>query len=146
MGYPASVGVIWQVNDRVALRPELNVQKASGESTSTIAISLSSVVPGSVVSVTTSDSWQFSAGVSALFYLSTHDALRTYVSPRWAYTRTSNNSSSSTYPLFRCARRPRASPSPDHSARNMRWAGDSVCSAKSASCSAEAPSPRTRRR
>jgi hypothetical protein len=98
MGYPASVGVMWQVNDRVALRPEFNVQKASGESTSTIAISLSSVVPGSVVSVTTSDSWQFSAGVSALFYLSTHDALRTYVSPRWAYTRTSNTNSSSTIP------------------------------------------------
>ena len=98
MGYPASVGVMWQVNDRVALRPELNVQKASSESTSTIAISLSSVVPGSVVSVTTSDSWQFSAGLSALFYLSTHDALRTYVSPRWAYTRTSNNNSSSTIP------------------------------------------------
>jgi hypothetical protein len=98
MGYPASVGVMWQVNDRVALRPEFNVQKASGESTSTIAISLSSVVPGSVVSVTTSESWQFSAGVSALFYLSTHDALRTYVSPRWAYTRTSNTNSSSTIP------------------------------------------------
>jgi hypothetical protein len=105
MGYPASVGVFWQVNDRVALRPEFNVQKVSGESTSTIAISLSSVVPplssvvpGSVVSVTTSDSWQFSAGVSALFYLSTHDALRTYVSPRWAYTRTSNTNSSSTIP------------------------------------------------
>jgi hypothetical protein len=96
MGYPASVGVIWQVNDRVALRPELSVQKASADSTSTTSISLSSVVPGTVISVTSSDFWQFSAGLSALFYLSTHDALKTYVSPRWAYTRSSNGNSSST--------------------------------------------------
>jgi Tfp pilus assembly protein PilE len=43
---------------------------------------------------TTTDAWQVSAGLSGLFYLSKHDALRTYLSPRWAYTRLSSSPSS----------------------------------------------------
>ena len=40
----------------------------------------------------TNDNWQASIGVSALFYVSKHDALRTYISPRWAYTRIASES------------------------------------------------------
>jgi hypothetical protein len=96
MGYPSSIGVIWQVTDGVALRPELTFTHNSGESTTTGGISIS--LPGGIATpsttVTTNDSWQVMVGVSALFYLSKHDALRTYVSPRWAYARASGSSSS----------------------------------------------------
>ena len=91
MAYPASIGVMWQVTDRVALRPELGMQKASGEVTATSSL----LFGGTTVtnsSVTVNDNWQVGIGLSALFYLSTHDKLRTYISPRWAYTRTSSTS------------------------------------------------------
>lgn len=59
---------------------------------------LAAGVPSGGTTITTSESttdfWQASVGLSALFYLSKHDALRTYVSPRWAYTRDFNDSSS----------------------------------------------------
>jgi hypothetical protein len=100
MGYPGTIGVIWQVTDRVGLRPEVNVQKSSGESTSTLSLSLTAFPVGgtsttTTTTVTTIDAWQVSAGLSALFYLTKGDALRTYVSPRWAYSRSSSGSSSS---------------------------------------------------
>ena len=98
MGYPASVGIIWQVNERIALRPEVTATRASGESTSTSTISFVGLGGGgsttTTTTVTTNESWQVSTGLSALFYLSQHDALRTYVSPRWAYSRTSNSTTS----------------------------------------------------
>jgi hypothetical protein len=98
MGFPASIGVIWHVSERIALRPEITATRASGESTTTSSISvigLGGVVPTTTTTtVTTIESWQVSTGLSALFYVSKHDALRTYVSPRWAYSRTSSSSNS----------------------------------------------------
>jgi hypothetical protein len=104
MGYPGSIGVIWKVTDRVALRPEVNVQKSSGESTSTLSLSITAFPIGgtsttTTTTVTTIDAWQVSAGLSALFYLTKGDALRTYVSPRWAYSRSSSGSSGSSSSL-----------------------------------------------
>ena len=101
MGYPASVGIIWQVNDRVALRPEVSAQKASGEFTTTTSISFggpTTTTTTTTTSTSSSDNWQVGVGLSALFYLTTHDALRTYVSPRWSYIRTSSSNSSSSLP------------------------------------------------
>jgi hypothetical protein len=97
MGYPASIGVIWQVTDGVALRPEISFQKSSTEFTESISFGLS--VDGTLDATTatsksTSDFWQVSVGLSALVYLSRHDALRTYVSPRWAYIRDSSSTAS----------------------------------------------------
>ena len=100
MGYPASVGIIWQATDRVALRPEISLLRASGESTTTSLGTVftigGTVTTTTTTSVTTNDAWSVGIGLSALFYLSKHDALRTYLSPRWAYTRSSISSSSST--------------------------------------------------
>ena len=101
MGYPASVGIVWHVSDRLALRPEIGASQSSGEVTGTVNVPITGVVPGSSVSstvVSINDNWQVSAGISALFYLTRHDALRTYVSPRWAYTRTSSTSSNGPVP------------------------------------------------
>jgi hypothetical protein len=99
MGYPASIGVIWQVTDDVALRPEISFQKRSGQSTTTrVALTFVGGVPSGGTTITTStsttDFWQAGVGLSALVYLSKHDALRTYVSPRWAYMRNSSDAPS----------------------------------------------------
>jgi hypothetical protein len=97
MGYPASIGVVWHVSDGVALRPEIGVSRSSGEFTATSFISIGGTT-NTTTSLTTNDNWQVAIGLSALFYLSRHDALRTYVSPRWAYTRTSSSSASGPSP------------------------------------------------
>jgi hypothetical protein len=99
MGYPAAVGVVWRLNDNIALRPDLTYQRTSSESLSTITLPSLSVVgvPNSspTTTVITTDSWSVGVGVSALFYISRHEALRTYLSPRWGYTWSSADGSSS---------------------------------------------------
>jgi hypothetical protein len=97
MGYPASVGIIWQVNDRVALRPEISAQKSSADFTTTTSFFAGGTTTATTAT-STSDTWQVGVGVSALFYLTAHDALRLYVSPRWSYVRTSSTNSSSSLP------------------------------------------------
>jgi len=82
MGYPASIGIIWQASDKVAIRPELSFSGGSGK------------VSGSSF-VTDSDSWTVATGVSALFYLHTYDHLRTYFSPRFTYSHISATTNAS---------------------------------------------------
>jgi hypothetical protein len=84
MGYPAAVGVVWHVSERIALRPDVTLSTSTTESTSTID---SIFVPQ--VSTTTSTSWSTAVGLSALLYLNSTDQLRFYVAPRAAYLRTS---------------------------------------------------------
>jgi len=93
MGYPASVGIIWRVSDTIALRPEISATSSSSDlnATSSVAVGGSTVTNSSL---NTNDNWQVLAGVSALFYVSKHDALQIYVSPRWAFTRVSSSSAS----------------------------------------------------
>jgi opacity protein-like surface antigen len=98
MGYPAAIGVIWHVTDRLALRPEISVTKSATEFIgSSLTFSSGGVLTNTTTS-TTLDTWQVGVGLSALFYLSKHDALRTYLSPRYAYTRQSSSPSSSNTP------------------------------------------------
>jgi hypothetical protein len=89
MGYPASIGVLWHMTDRVAVRPELSLSRNSTEFTSTFTTfsSFPSGTTTTTTTTTTAEGWQVGAGASALFYLQRRDALRTYVSPRFAYTR-----------------------------------------------------------
>jgi hypothetical protein len=91
MAFPAAIGVVWNVSDRVTVRPEAMFVRSSSESTFTL-----STLGTTTASLVTTDSWQVGAGASALFYLGKPDALRTYVTPRFAYTR--SNSSSPTIP------------------------------------------------
>src|SRR5581483_1699657 len=79
MGYPASIGVIWHVSDRVAVRPEISLQQIASMSTSVTTVTNTTQ--------TTTDQWAVGVGASALFYVHRWDALRTYVSPRFVYTR-----------------------------------------------------------
>ena len=87
MGYPASLGVLWHVNKKVAIRPEISFATSSNETTSSVQ-----TIP--TVTIET-DSWVIGTGASALFYLREYDHLRTYVAPRITYSHTSTDGSSS---------------------------------------------------
>lgn len=84
MGYPTGIGIIVPLSERVAVRPEFTISFSSGESTSS-----------STTTVSTNDGWGIGGGLSGLFYLSTHDQLRTYLTPRVTYTRTRVDSGAS---------------------------------------------------
>jgi opacity protein-like surface antigen len=75
MGYPASIGVLWNVAERVAVRPEVSFTRTSNDFTF-----------GTGTATGTSSS-VFNVGASALFYLARIEKIRTYVSPRFSYGR-----------------------------------------------------------
>jgi hypothetical protein len=85
MGYPSSIGVIWQVADRVALRPEIAVSRSTGDSSTN---DLLGATP-----VSSDESTGVGAGIAALFYVHRWEGLRTYISPRFSYARTSTAAS-----------------------------------------------------
>src|SRR4051812_40532108 len=66
MGYPAAIGVIWHVTDRLALRPEMSVTKSASEFIGSSITFSSGGVPVTTTTTTTTDAWQVSAGVSGL--------------------------------------------------------------------------------
>jgi len=80
MGYPATVGVLWHVNDKLAVRPEVSFVHSSSETESTPPIADS-----------TSDGNAFSVGLSAVISLARWDMTRAYVVPRYAYGRTTSS-------------------------------------------------------
>jgi opacity protein-like surface antigen len=84
-GYPAAVGVIWHLSERIALRPEFSFS----------ATELNNV-PSTATSLETSGSG-YGTGVSALVYLSQWDDVRTYVSPRITYGRAKTSTSSAPF-------------------------------------------------
>jgi opacity protein-like surface antigen len=79
MGYPASIGILWHVSDRVAIRPEFSFTTTSNEFTSALG------------TVTASDVSAVGVGASGIFYLTDVNKLRTYVSPRFTYARTTSS-------------------------------------------------------
>jgi hypothetical protein len=88
MGYPASFGLLWHANDRVAIRPEVAFTR-----TSTGGENSQAILGSSTLMETSTSFWSTSAGVSGLFYMTPADALQTYVSPRFLYGRTNSHSS-----------------------------------------------------
>jgi len=85
MGYPSAVGVIWHASERVALRPEITLSRSTGDSMQNDLLGASPL--------STNETTGVGMGVSALFYLHRRDGLRTYVSPRFSYARTSTSAS-----------------------------------------------------
>jgi len=67
-----AIGVIWHLNDRIAIRPEGTFSFSTGE-------------------ITEATGWGL--GVSVLFYLNHVDKLSTYFVPRFLYQRTTTSSS-----------------------------------------------------
>jgi hypothetical protein len=92
MGYPAQVGVLWRIADRVAIRPEVNWTRSTFETVTTSTFFNGTGATTTSVT-TTSQSNAIGTGVTALIDVSRRDALRTYVAPRIAYSRsrTSND-------------------------------------------------------
>lgn len=79
MGFPAAVGIQWHLSDKVAIRPEISFSSTSSETSSNSF-------------ETDGDSWTVGTNISALFYLSTDDKLRTYLSPRFSWSHASSTS------------------------------------------------------
>jgi hypothetical protein len=75
----SSVGILWHASERVALRPEIGYTQARVTNSELDAESNQRVV---------------APGFSLLFYSGPRDDLRFYWSPRYVYSRTSNNASS----------------------------------------------------
>jgi opacity protein-like surface antigen len=93
MGYPASVGIVWHVADRFAVRPELSLVQGSSLTLSTTTVTISSPFGTQIETTETrlaTDNATVGAGVSGLFYLWKRESLGAFVSPRYAYTRGSN--------------------------------------------------------
>jgi hypothetical protein len=77
LAVPAAISVIWNVTDRMALRPEFTFSTSSSSSSS-----------GDV------DSTTVGPGVSALFYMRKWEGVRTYFSPLYTYRHSSSTASS----------------------------------------------------
>jgi len=80
---PGTIGVLLPVNETVSIRPEFSFGKTSHD-----------ITTGSTTT-TKFDSWELSAGVSALFYNGKPDAFRTYWSPRFMVSHADLNSTGS---------------------------------------------------
>jgi len=86
MGYPGSIGVLWHVTDRIAIRPEIDFFRTRV----TFESSGSALLPANEDEDT---SRVIRPGVSALFYLGPMEDLRTYVSPRLVAVSTETSNS-----------------------------------------------------
>jgi hypothetical protein len=94
IGYPASAGIVWHLSERLAVRPDVTFSRSTNEQTNV------SLTPFASTSGASGDNWQVTAGLSALFYVHRRDALRMYVSPRFAYSRsTSTSTNTNALPL-----------------------------------------------
>jgi hypothetical protein len=82
MGYPGSIAAIWHLTEAIAIRPEVDLWSESRE------------YPYQTTTRTT-NALEATVGVSGMFFFATHDDLRTYVSPRVGYTRTTSTIRSS---------------------------------------------------
>ena len=82
MGYPTTVGFVYHLSDRFAIRPEISVAASSGSSESP-------------VSTTEGETFSIGVGVSGIFYLKQWDKLRTYLSPRYTYSHGESTTTSS---------------------------------------------------
>jgi len=82
MGYPASIGFVYHVTDRFAIRPEVSLAISSGKSESQ-------------VSTTEGDTFSIGVGISGILYLRQWDKLRTYFTPRYTYNHGESTTSSS---------------------------------------------------
>lgn len=91
MGYPAGVGLLWHVSDRVGLRPDVTVSRGTTDTTTT-----ASGFGGPVSTTSSQSDWTVSTGISVLVTLGEVDRLRIYAVPRVAYLRAKTSNDAST--------------------------------------------------
>jgi hypothetical protein len=93
IGYPAQVGVLWQLNDRVAIRPEVAVSTTTNQS----GLQVSFGFPGAMsTSTTVTDATTLSTDIHLLFTVASWDAVKLYVTPGYGYTRSWNTATTTT--------------------------------------------------
>jgi hypothetical protein len=78
IGYPGSIGFLWQPAVRIAVRPSINFRQSGS---------------GPLNDVGDFESSSSSTNISALLYLRPSSPLRLYLAPRYSFTRTSSTSS-----------------------------------------------------
>lgn len=94
LGYPAAVGVLWHLNDRLAVRPDVTLNR--NETKTTITSTSSGLFGGGTSTVTSSQTdTTWSAGLSLLVTLANVDDLRLYFVPRVSYLRATTSSDAS---------------------------------------------------
>ena len=84
IGYPASLGLLWEASTRVAVRPELSLDFAEAKHTSSDSFG---------VSHSSSEAWQVGIGISALFFVHREESLSLYLSPRYVHRRSISKTS-----------------------------------------------------
>jgi hypothetical protein len=85
MAYPASVGIVWQVADRVAVRPEFSFNQSTTDITSIVTLTVGNQTQ-TIQSQSSTAATSFGTGVSGLFRVWKRDALSAYLAPRYTYT------------------------------------------------------------
>jgi hypothetical protein len=90
MGYPTAVGIVWHLADRVALRPDVTFAHGTDELTITTSLTFNGQPVTSQRRMSTSHT-SIGSSMSGLLYLSKRDALSTFVSPRYRYSRTTTS-------------------------------------------------------
>lgn len=97
LGYPAAIGVLWHVNDRLAVRPDVTLNRS--ETKTTLTTTTSSLFGGGLSTTTTTSTQTdttWSTGVSLLVTLADLDDLRLYLVPRVSYLRAETSSEATT--------------------------------------------------
>ena len=92
-GYPATAGLLWQVSDRFALRPDVSWNWSSGESS---LRGQANDVFSSLGSEISSSGFTSAFSLSGLLTVQRRESLRVYVGARGGWTRT-NFTSTTTY-------------------------------------------------
>jgi hypothetical protein len=85
VGYPAQVGLLWNLSEKVAIRPEVNWTHSTSESPGT-STTFGPAGSTTVQTTLTSQSTAFGVGISGLIHVWRQEALRVYLSPRFTYT------------------------------------------------------------
>jgi hypothetical protein len=98
MGYPSSLGVIWQISNRIAVRPQVSFSHNTSETEQILGGILGTVISGN--SRTEIHASTIGVDLSALFYVGTWDNVRAYVSPAYTYSHTSSEFESAAGPLL----------------------------------------------
>ena len=83
LGYPTAVVLVWHPSDTLAVRPQFSFARSTVTSD-----------PVYYYSGSSQKAWGVSFGGDLQIYTSRHDQLRTYLSPRFIYSRTKNDSGS----------------------------------------------------
>lgn len=97
LGYPAAIGVLWHLNDRLAVRPDVTLNRS--ETKTTLTTTTSSLFGGGLSTTTTTSTQTdttWSTGVSLLVTLADLDDLRLYLVPRVSYLRAETSSEATT--------------------------------------------------